>query len=444
MKTCDLTIRDLLFSDGRRADLSIDGGAVVHCGAGLRAAETIDGRGMLLLPAGTDMHVHMRDWGQSQKEDWETGSKCALAGGVTLVVDQPNTVPPLVTAERVVERIHGAQLRSLCHFAINGGLDNAWDITGLWNAGVMAFGELFAAPSSYGERLSTSDLAMGLCRIHDLGGLATIHAETITGEYPANLEMHNNFRNCQGEAGSVREILHSRPAGSRIHFCHLSNAEAVHAAHNDQKLSEGSTSRSVSMGNKRQVSVEATPHHLLLSYEDFSPVDTEARVNPPLRSKREQHDLLGAWDKIDVIASDHAPHTRDEKAVPFAEAPSGMPGVETMIPVLLAYVRERKMDLGKLIEKTCTRPCEILGIPPAGWDKGTRTDFALYPSTPVRIDPDMLHSRAGWSPFEGHYAIFPELVVMNGGIVYQSGEYFPGSPRWYPGPGFCDGNRTMN
>jgi dihydroorotase len=444
MKTCDLTIRDLLFPDGRRADLTIDRGTVVHCGAGLRAAETIDARGMLLLPAGTDMHVHMRDWSQSYKEDWETGSQCALAGGVTLVVDQPNTVPPLVTAQRVVERINRAQSCSLCHFAINGGLDNAADLPGLWNAGVMAFGELFAAPSSYGEGLSKRELSLGLSKIHDLGGLATIHAETITGEYPADLEMHNDIRSCKGEAGAVREVLHACQAGSRIHFCHLSNAEAVNAAHDDQKLSEGSASRSVSMGNNRQVTVEATPHHLLLSYEDFSPEDTEARVNPPLRSKREQHDLLGAWDKVDVIASDHAPHTSVEKAVPFAEAPSGMPGVETMIPVLLAYVREKKMDLGKLIEKTCTRPCEILGIPAAGWDKGRRTDFALYPSTPVRVDPDMLHSRAGWSPFEGRPAMFPEIVVMNGEVVYQSGVFTPGSPRWYPGPGWCDSNVPEN
>ncbi len=438
MKTCDLTIRDLFFPDGIRADLTIDRGAIVHRGAGLRARETIDARGMLLLPAGTDMHVHMRDWAQSCKEDWKTGSECALAGGVTLVVDQPNTVPPLVTAERVVERIKRAQSRSLCHFAINGGLDNTGGITGLWNAGVMAFGELFAAPSSYGEQLSQSDLALGLARIRDLGGLATIHAETIQGEYPENLAMHNDFRNCQGEAGAVREICRTGPAGSRIHFCHLSNAGAVNAAHCEWELSK----KSVSPDHEMQVSIEATPHHLLLSYEDFSPEDTRARVNPPLRSRKEQHGLLGAWDQVDVIASDHAPHTSLEKAVPFADAPSGMPGVETMIPMLLAYVKEKKMDLGPLIEKTCIRPCEILGIPPAGLDKGMRTDFALYPADPVRVDPEMLHSRAGWSPFEGRSAIFPEIVVMNGEVVYRSGEFTPGLPRWYPGPGFCGGPGT--
>src|SRR5271157_5529150 len=125
MKTCDLAILDVLLPNGRMADLSLRNGVVVHSGAGLRATETIDAGGMLLLPGGTDMHVHMRDWSQSGKEDWETGSKSAVAGGVTLVVDQPNTVPPLNTGKMVRERVEHAQSRSFCHFAINGGLNES-------------------------------------------------------------------------------------------------------------------------------------------------------------------------------------------------------------------------------------------------------------------------------------------------------------------------------
>jgi dihydroorotase len=431
MKTCDLTISDVLLPSGRIIDLSIDSGTVVHIGAGLRARDTIDAKGMLLLPAGTDMHVHMRDWGQSGKEDWETGSKSAIAGGVTLVVDQPNTVPPLTTSERVADRVNSARSRSLCHFAINGGLNDNNDLTDLWHAGVMAFGEIFAAPSSFAENLSQDRLRGGLSKIQDLGGLATIHAETVTGEHPGDLETHNNFRSCKGEAKAVREISVSNPSGCRIHFCHLSNAASVSAAYNQGV----SSPENPLIGKEPRVSVEVTPHHLLLSYEDFCPDDTRALVNPPLRSKKEQHELLGMWETIDVIASDHAPHTSREKSVPFSEAPSGVPGVETMIPLLLAFVRAKRTDPASLIEKTCIRPCEILGIPPAGLDKGQRTDFALYPAEPVGIDPDMLHSRAGWSPFEGYPAIFPEIVVMGGEVVYASGEFIPASPRWYPGPG---------
>lgn len=117
-------------------------------------------------------------------------------------------------------------------------------------------------------------------------------------------------------------------------------------------------------------------------------------------------------------------------------APSGLPGVETMIPLLLSLVKEKRITLASLIDKICHRPCEILGIPSAGLDKGQRIDFALYPAEPVRIDPDMLHSRAGWTPFEGYPAIFPEMVVMGGEIVYKSEEFTRGFPQWYPGPGY--------
>ncbi|HVP93889.1 MAG TPA: dihydroorotase [Methanoregulaceae archaeon] len=440
MKTCDLVISDILLPGGRRTDLSISKGVLVHDGAGLRALETIDAKGMLLLPAGTDMHAHMRDWCQSEKEDWESGSKSAIAGGITLVVDQPNTVPPLVTGKRVVKRVRLAKSRSLCHFAVNGGLTGNNDLTGLWNAGIMAFGEIFAAPSSFGEEVLPDDLVKGLSTICDLGGLATIHAETIEGESPRDLEMHNNFRSIAGEVKEVRKIVGCGRPGSRLHFCHLSNAAAIRAAHT---RSYGPCNVP-GQNNGPWISVEATPHHLLLSYEDFSSDDTRALVNPPLRSKKEQHRLLGLLDRVDVIASDHAPHTAREKAVPFGKAPSGLPGVETMIPLLLAQVKEKQMSIASLIEKTSHRPCEILGIPSAGLDRGQRMDFALYPADPVRIDPDMLHSRAGWTPFEGHPAIFPEIVVMGGEIVYKSGEFIPGSPRWYPGPGYrstCDSTR---
>ena len=259
MKTCDFTISDVLLPDGRRTDLSISRGVVMHKGAGLRALETIDARGMLLVPAGTDMHVHMRDGCQSEKEDWESGSKSAIAGGVTLVVDQPNTVPPLISAERIVERVNLAKSRSFCHFAINGGLNKGTDLFSLWNAGIMAFGEIFAAPSSFGGQSEQKDLEKGLSVIGDLGGLATIHAEIVTGDSPVNLEMHNNFRNCEGEAKAVREISGCSRTGNRLHFCHLSTAAAVNTAHSVSGTPGGGRGR----GTGPRVTAEVTPHHLI-------------------------------------------------------------------------------------------------------------------------------------------------------------------------------------
>jgi len=182
--------------------------------------------------------------------------------------------------------------------------------------------------------------------------------------------------------------------------------------------------------------VEATPHHLFLSLEDFSSLDARGKVNPPLRPVPVRMELLSAWDRIDVLASDHAPHTVPEKAQPFERAPSGIPGVETMVPLALAYCRAKQIPLSSLIEKTSWKPCEILGIKRAGFQVGDRADFAIYPPGDVAIEAEMLHSKAGWTPFEGKRAVFPGTVIMDGEAVFRDGTFSPGHPSWFPGKGF--------
>ena len=182
--------------------------------------------------------------------------------------------------------------------------------------------------------------------------------------------------------------------------------------------------------------MEVTPHHLFLSYEDFEEEDARGRVNPPLRDEQTRRALWLCWDRIDVIASDHAPHTSDEKALPFQTAPSGIPGVETMLPLLMAAVRRRRVTLTSVMEKTSWRPASILGIPQAGFEPGSRADFALYPDEVTRIDASRLHAKCGWSPFEGLDAIFPEVVIIQGRRAYSCGDFYAGDPAWYPGQGF--------
>lgn len=126
----------------------------------------------------------------------------------------------------------------------------------------------------------------------------------------------------------------------------------------------------------------------------------------------------------------------EEKALPFPRAPSGMPGVETMVPLLMADVLDRKITLPDLIRKTATVPAALIGIPPSGFAPGDRADFALYPRSAVTVEPDILHSKCGWTPFEGHRAIFPKLVILGGTVVYREGEFFRAHPTWYPGKGY--------
>jgi dihydroorotase len=415
MKSSQLLIRNVLLGGGRVADICVRDGTVTHAGAGCAADVVIDAAGSLVLPAAVDLHVHMRGGSQSAKEDWASGSRSALAGGVTVVVDQPNTIPPLTTPEAFAARVQDAQAHSLCSFAINSGVTPATPLAAMWRAGAAAFGETFFAPSSYGEAVDRATLTRALGEIRSLGALATIHAEEVLPGNDEDLGCHAALRPAAGEVRAVREVQACNTAGAALHFCHLSTRESVLAA-------EGS--------------VEVTPHHLFLSNEAFGPGDARGKMNPPLRSERERRALWGAWDRIDAIASDHAPHTREEKGVPFPSAPSGVPGVETMLPLLMAKVLEKKIPVADVIAKTSENPARILGIPPAGFLPGNRADFALYPKKSGNVEGDNLHSRCGWTPYEGMRAVFPERVIMDGVVVFDRGEFIRGSPRWIPGRGY--------
>jgi len=415
-----LVLRNVLLFGGRTTDITVQEGKVLHAGAGAggKAERTIDCTGLFVLPAAVDMHVHMRGGSQSAKEDWATGSRSALAGGVTVVLDQPNTIPPITTPDTLRARVLEAQSRSLCHFAVNSGVTQDTPIPSMWREGAMAFGETFFAPSSYGEAVTKDGLAYALKEISACGALATIHAEEVGQGDDTDLASHDRIRSAAGEVMAVRDVGRCNAAGCRLHFCHMSTRDSVIAAS--------------ALG-----SVEVTPHHLFLSRERFADTDAMGKVNPPLRSEKEQKHLWEAWDRITVIASDHAPHTFGEKQAAFTEAPSGIPGVETMIPLLMAAVLEKRIPLTDVIRKTSQAPAELLGIPSAGFHPGDRADFALYPKKAVAIDPDSLYSRCGFSPFSGLSAVFPRVVILGGEVVYNEGEFTRASPQWFAGKGYC-------
>jgi dihydroorotase len=361
----------------------------------------------------------MRDGVQSAKEDWETGSRSALAGGVTVVIDQPNTIPPVTDSKTFLIRKNIASEHSFCHFGINAGVTPDADLEDLAKAGAMAFGETFAGPSSYGVALSEVFLQQALHRIGEIGGLLTVHAEQVFEGEDNSLKEHDCLRPAQGETGVVRMIERIKHQGSRIHYCHVSSAEALRE-----------------IRKTGSATAEVTPHHLLLSYEMFDERDTLAKVNPPLRTEETRKELYQLWHDIDVVASDHAPHTLKEKSAEFFHAPSGIPGVQTMIPLLMAEVQAGRFTIPEVIEKTVTNPARVLGITPAGYSVGMRADFAFYPDKGNRITGEILQSKAGFTPFEGREAVFPTIVIMGGSVVCNEGEFFRGEPRWIQGRGF--------
>jgi dihydroorotase len=418
MRKASILLKNATLPDGRRADLSLAGGIVSHVGAPVHAERVIDCSRFIVMPAATDMHVHMRSGVQREKEDWESGSRSALAGGVTVVVDQPNTIPPLTTQEAIRRRLADARSHSWCHFAVNGGIGQGVDLLKLWQSGVTAFGEIFIAPSSYGSAVPHEILCKAFGDLKEIGAMATIHAEEVCFIRAGTLEEYHRSRPPAGEERAVKAVRGDNRVKISLHFCHLSTAGAVQAA--------------------GDASVEVTPHHLFLALEQFDPKDTHGKVNPPIRPEKERRRLWELWDRIDVIASDHAPHSSDDKTGSFEDAPSGVPGVETMMPLLMAQVLNKRCSRVSVIEKTSYRPSQLLDIPAAGFTPGCRADFALYPRQCRRIDPDLLHSRAGWTPFAGHAAAFPVFVIMGGDLVFEEGEFLPGQPQWYHGKGYIN------
>lgn len=416
-RRASLVLKEVTLPDGRRADVSLREKHVVHVGSALSCDRVIDCSGYLVLPAATDIHVHMRGGSQTEKEDWSTGSRSALAGGVTLVVDQPNTIPPLATPEIFAHRVRDAGKNSACHYAINSAVMERVPLRRMWEAGAMAFGETFFGPSSYGKMIPAYVLRDSLQEISRLRALVTIHAETVNGLVGEDLVGHGKARTIGGEIAAIRAVQDLNHSRCRLHFCHLSSASTVDAV--------------------RTGTVEVTPHHLFLSQASFRDIpDTFGKVNPPLRSEKVRKILFSRWDRIDIIASDHAPHTRAEKQAPFQDAPSGMPGVETMMPLLVKKVLDHTIRVPSLIEKTSANPAKLLGIQRAGFSVGDRADFALFPTIERKIRADDLHSRCDWTPYEGMSAVFPSRVIMDGDIVFDGGEFFRGTPRWFTGKGY--------
>ena len=308
-------------------------------------------------------------------------------------------------------RVSLASKESFCHFGINGSVTADADIPGLIQAGILAFGEMFAAsPSSYGNALTVEVIRDSLKILADHNMLVTVHAEEVKAGEVHSLKEHSRSRPVSGEALIIRLIQDLAPPKAKLHICHVSSSEAFDAI---------------------KGSFEVAPHHLFLSYEETTPENTFWKMNPPLRSKKERLHLMQNFSKIPVIASDHAPHTIQEKSQPFSVAPSGIPGVETMLPLLMNAVAERKITLDDILAKTVTNPCSILGISAPLLTPGNRADIAVYADTPVKISGESLHSKCGWTPYEGMPGLFPVTTMIGGVPVWHDGEFTRGGGRMW-------------
>jgi dihydroorotase len=415
-----------VYFDGRlqNVDLWIRDGKIAALGGNYQAEETIDGRGKIVLPGAIDVHVHFRDPGYTYKEDWETGSTSAVAGGVTTVVDQPNTDPPTVDGRSYRMKLAIAERRSVVDFCLNGG---PGQVKKLAELGASAIGEIFTYDHDEDELQKILD------ETAKAGLMPTIHAEDreVIQDNTEPLrdmrepELYSLARPNRAESKAIEKVL---TMTERAHICHLSTFEGLDLVRAAKKKG-------------KKVSCEVTPHHLLFTKRDWRRQGTFLKMNPPLRDFRDKDALWEGLRKgdVDVVASDHAPHLPEEKKDEIWDAPPGVPGVETVLPLMLVAVRSNLLSLDRMTDALSRRPAEIFGLASKGAIAvGMDADLAIIdPRAASDIRADRLHSGAEWTPYEGRRALFPAITMIRGEVVFADGERVakPGFGRNLPGPG---------
>jgi dihydroorotase len=403
-----------------RASLGIVGERVAAIGIDGPAARSIDCTGLTILPGVIDTQVHFREPGLTHKEDLESGSRAAVLGGITGVFEMPNTNPNTDSVAALEEKLARARGRMWCDHAFYAGAthDNADDLAEIEMTPGCAGVKIFMG-SSTGNLLIADD--EGLARILRSGRRrVAIHAEDeprllerLGERIPGDPRSHPVWRDPESALRAThRAIAAARAANRRVHILHISNPDelAFLADHKDI------------------ASAEATPNHLTLAAEDAYPrLGTHAQMNPPVRDAAAR---AGLWHwlgqgVVDVIGSDHAPHTLEEKAREYPASPSGMPGVQTLLPIMLDHVAAGRLSLARLVDLTSTGAARLFGIVGAGRIAVGQSASLTVVDLAARwtIDTPWLASRAGWSPFTGMEVTGrPIGTIVRGQPVMWEGE----------------------
>jgi len=385
--------------------IGIENGRIRAIKKQLRGDEHIDFGDMLILPAAIDPHVHFRDPGLTKKEDFQTGTVSAAFGGVSCVLDMPNTIPPTLTSRSLEEQAATVSKKAWVDYGLLGGTSPKTDPAAI-SKGVAGY-KLFMS-STTGNLLvaDDDDVSEIVSSVSGTGKVLCVHAEDegmIGNAQEMDLIEHGRNRPASAEASAIIKLSRIRGAGS-IHICHVSSKQGLDALAN------------------LPFTKEVAPHHLLL--DKRSKLRSFGKVNPPLRDKEDREAVFDAFGsgRIDVLASDHAPHTIEEKEQEFSDAPSGMPGVETGLPLLLALVKKNQLRLDIVVKAACERPAEIFGLNKGKIEVGRDADLIAVDSKNVmRIAARNLHSKCGWTAFEGWEAMFPHATFLRGVKIVEEG-----------------------
>lgn len=422
--TYDLVLKNgtVVNQDGAiQRDVAVRGGTIVGLGSfdAAQAGETIDCTGLHVLPGVIDTQVHFREPGLDHKEDLESGSRAAVMGGVTAVFEMPNTNPLTTSAAALEDKIARGTDRMHSDFAfwVGGTRENVDDLP-----------ELERLPGAAGIKVfmgsSTGDLL-----VEDDAGVASILSRTRRraafhsedefrlrermGERKENdPRSHPVWRDAQAALQCTERLVRiARSVGARIHILHLSTAEEVDFL----------------MPHKDVASIEVTPHHLTLTDEDYDRLGTLVQMNPPVRAKRHGERLWWGLEQgiLDIFGSDHAPHLLEEKQKPYPASPSGMTGVQTLVPIMLDHVNAGRLSLARFVDMTSAGPQRLFGIARKGRiAAGYDADFTVVDmKRRETITNDWIASKCGWTPYDGKTVTgWPVGTFVRGNQVMWEGE----------------------
>ena len=423
IKNSKLVLPDQIFEGG----LAIEDGKITEIKKDTHlpyADHVINAMGNYIIPGLIDAHVHFREPGASSKEDWLTGSSAAASGGITTVLDMPNTQPSTTTIAHLNEKREIAASKSIVDYGFHFG------------ASADNFGELgkleeniasvkFYMCSTVGSLVIDNDAIMfeEFRAISEKGIIATVHAENgeMVNYWTAKVKesgrsdalAHADARPniCAGDATNQAVFL-ARIAGNSLHICHLNTQEEVDIL----RAAKGT----------QRISAEVTPHHLFLTRDDLKHLKNYGKVNPPLRSERDQKALWsGIHDGIiDIISTDHAPHLQESKEKDVWCASSGVPGVETMLPLLLNEINRGNLTFFRLIKLTAQNPATIFGIHNKGRiEVGFDADLVIVDMNKTeKVRNDKQFTKCGWSPFDGRKLKgWPLQTFVRGNRVFDNG-----------------------
>ena len=424
--TYDLIIRGgtVMTPSGRtETDVGVREGRIVRLGdlGSADAEEVFDATGLHVLPGIIDTQVHFREPGGEHKEDLESGTRAAVMGGVTGVFEMPNTNPLTTSAQALTDKIERAAGRAWCNhaFYMGGTAENAAEMAELERTPGCCGVKVFMGSSTGNLLVETDDDLREVLR-HGTRRVA-VHAEDEPrlierkkiAEESGDVHAHPDWRDGETAIRATKRLLRLvGETGRKVHLLHVTTAEEMDlvGAHKDL------------------VSVEATPQHLTLAAPDcYDRLGPFAQMTPPIREGRHRDAIWRALDQgiVDVIGSDHAPHSAEEKQQAYPNTPSGMPGVQTILPIMLNHMAEGRLTLERLVDLLCSGPQRLFGVIGKGRIAvGYDADFTLVDLDHSReITDDWVESKCGWTPFNGDTVTgWPRATIIAGRFVMREDE----------------------